>query len=99
MHTVDHFCLFGPIVGFFPQLSEVNIISWNLVLFTRRQSCISQPELQQQRLKSIEVSDLSVIVSEQDAAVSGPLDVLDYLSSGCSDGRRCLSTTGEHSNR
>lgn len=101
MSTVDHFSLFslGPLI-LFPQLSEVNIISWYLVLFTHRRSCASQPELQQQRgLNGIEASDLSVIMTEQDAAVSGPLDVLQYLSSGRCDGRRSLSTTGEHGNR
>lgn len=81
----------------FPQLSEVDIIRWNLVLFTRRQSCASQPELQQQRrLNGIEASDLSVIVAEQDAAVSGPLTVLRCLPSGRCNGRLWFS--GEHGN-
>lgn len=62
----------GPIDSLSPQLSEVNIISRDLVLFTRRRSCASQPELQQQRrLNGNEASDLSVIMAKQDAAVSG----------------------------
>lgn len=57
-------------------------------------------ELQQQRrLNGIEVLYLSVIMAEQEAAISRPLGVSQYLSSGRRDGRRQLSTTGEHGSR